>query len=375
LRESADVSASPSPGALAAAGGAGHVAYSARVLRRPFAIALVTVVTGCGSANGGCPHGASTNARPAGRANFSALLAPDTIFVHDGDTAPGKPTQDLWRYAFGAACAAWQALAPSTASPSARAGYAAARDSTRDRFLYTGGVEADGNALLDTWSLDPNKLAFTKLATVGNLPLPRPGRAAAYDPMADRLLLLGDIAYELDFAGSDQGSWQAVLASGTPPPARSDFASTVDPTRSLVVLFGGARDVGGLSNEVFAYDFLVNRWQAVATTGDVPTPRSGARMQWDAQDKLLLVFGGSDASGVQNDLYTLSLDGNGLNGKFARVSRPGAAPPARTDFGMTVSGDSLWIFGGSGKCGQLDDVWILLLDGGGWSNVLPQSSC
>jgi hypothetical protein len=343
------------------------------VLRSCLAVALVAVACGCGSSGSGCPK----SARPPGRSSFSAILSPDTqqVYVLDGDGAPGKPTSDLWRYGFGGGCNAWQSLTPSTAAPSARAGYAAAGDAMRARIVFTGGVDTDGNALLDTWALDTNALTFTKLTTVGNLPLPRPGRAAAYDALADRLLLVGDLAYELDFAASPQGRWQPIAATGTPPPARSDFASTVDPTRSLVVMFGGTRDFGGLSNEVFAYDFLVNRWQAVAVSGDVPTARSGARMEWDAQDKLLLVFGGSDAGGAQNDLYTLQLDGNGMTGKFSRVVRPGTAPPARTDFGMAVSGDTLWIFGGAGKCGQLDDVWILLLDGGAWRNVLMQSSC
>jgi hypothetical protein len=281
----------------------------------------------------------------------------------------------LWRYGFGGGCSAWQALTLSTASPSARAGYAAARDSKRARLIVTGGVDSLGNALLDTWALDTNALTFTQLTTVGNGPLPRPGRAAAYDALADRLLLVGDLPYELDFSGSPQGKWQPLAATGPLPSARSDFASTVDPTRSLLVMFGGTRDFGGLSNEVFAFDFLVDNWQGIAVSGDVPTARSGARMEWDAQDKLLLVFGGSDASGAKNDLYTLALDGNGRNGQFRRVTRPGTAPPARSDFGMIVSGNSLWIFGGSGKCGQLDDVWILLLDGGGWNNVLLQSAC
>jgi hypothetical protein len=333
---------------------------------------VAAVGGGCGSPGSGCPHAA----RPPGRSSFSAILSPDTnqVYVLDGDTAPGKPTPDLWRYAFGMSCNAWQALTSSTTSPSARAAYAAARDSMRTRIIYTGGVDSNGNALLDTWALDTNALTFTKLATVGNLPIAHPGRAAAYDAMADRLLLLGDVAYELDFAASEQGRWQPISASGTPPDV-TDFASAVDPTRSLVVMFGGTTGVGAASNQVVAYNFLVNRWQAVATSGDVPTARSGARMEWDAQDKLLLVFGGSDASGAQNDLYTLQLDGNGMNGKFTRVNRPGTPPPARSDFGMVVSGDSLWIFGGSGKCGQLDDVWLLLLDGGAWNNVLPQSTC
>jgi hypothetical protein len=139
-------------------------------------------------------------------------------------------------------------------------------------------------------------------------------------------------------------------------------------------MFGGQRDSGDLTNELWAYNFFVDRWQAIATSGDVPSPRSGARMAWDAQDKLLLLFGGSDGSGPTGDLYTLALDGNGVNGKFTRVARPGPSPPARTDFGLAISGDSVWLFGGTGSRGQLDDVWILLSDGGAWRNVLAQSS-
>lgn len=347
---------------------------------RSIAIPLLSIslsVAGCGASHSTntCP----TSARPPARSDFDAILTPDTnsIYVFGGDSNKNAvPDNDLWRYPLDGSCVSWQQLSPSTASPKARGSYAAALDATRNRIIYVGGLDNDGNGLIDSWALDTDALQFSQLLTVGTMPLPRGGRAAAYDSMADRLLLLGDLAYQLDFSGSDQGVWSAISAGGdTPPSARLDFASAVDPTRSFVLMFGGNVDFDGMTNELWAFDFLLNSWHIIASTGDVPTARAGARMQWDAQDKILLVFGGSDANGAQNDLYSVQLDGNGVNAIWTRVSRAGTQPPARSDFDMVISGDLLWLFGGSGACGQLDDVWTLPLDGGSWSDVMAQSHC
>jgi hypothetical protein len=294
---------------------------------------------------------------------MSAILDKTFIYVFGGDTSATAAANDTWRFIFDGACPSWVQLPAPTDAPPMQAPYGSALDDMRDRILYQFGSVV--------WALDPDSATWTKLATVGNVIPPTSG-AAFYDGNADRLLVFGNASAELDFAGSDQGVWQTIPATA---PAADSFAATIDPTRAIVVVFGGNDFSGHPQAELARFDLVADTWSTIAQSGDVPSARTGAVLAYDANDKLLLLFGGSDAAGAKNDLYSLQLDGNGVNGKWTRISRPGTQPPARSGHAMTVDGDQLWLFGGSGACGFLDDLWTLPLDGGSWTNVEPQSAC
>jgi hypothetical protein len=255
----------------------------------------------------------SCSTRPAPRGDVSAVLVPTSnqLYLYGGDQTPVGPARQLipglWRYSF-ASCARWTPLTVS-ADPGPRAGYAAAFDDRRHRILYVGGLSGAGQSPPpsdDVWALDSDALTFTKLTTVGTPPVARAGHAVVYDHDRDRLLVfggdsstvygggvLGDL-WQLDFTGSADGRWQPLAIGSTtlaPPPLR-DAAVALDEARGLMVLFGGARDGASFSAELWAYNLVSDAWLKLATAGDLPSARAGARLAWDATRRRLMLFGG-----------------------------------------------------------------------------------
>src|SRR5436305_12692761 len=103
--------------------------------------------------------------RPSARSGVTAVLEPGTNQIYAlGGQGAQLPLDELWRYSFGA-CGGWSHLVLAS-SPGPRANYAAALDDMRSRIVYIG-----GGATNDVWSLDTNRLTFTKLLTTGAAPL------------------------------------------------------------------------------------------------------------------------------------------------------------------------------------------------------------
>ena len=287
--------------------------------------------------------------RPSARSQLTAVLDPTTneIYALGGEGAR-LPFDELWRWSFGA-CGGWAHLMPPDPTPGPRASYAAALDDSRHRIVYIGGAGSN-----DVWSFDLDKLAFTKLATVGTAPIVNSSAVAAYDAMHDRIVYAGVETYTLEFAGSEQGQWVFANATSLSPPA----SSTVDPTRGMMV----ARDGTGLHG----FRFLTSAWQDIAMTGDLPP--TGAAIVWDDYDKAVLA--------VADRVYVGTLDANGSSAAFMALANSTNDPPPRTSFALAVSGNVLWLSGGvtAASC-NLDDLWTLDLTTRVWTNVWPATTC
>lgn len=139
--------------------------------------------------------------------------------------------------------AAWAPLAAGGAPPSARQNHTAVRDARRNRMLVFGGF--DGARRNDTWALPlEGAPVWEPIAPLGTPPSARGNHAAVYDPVRDRMLVIGGSdgtylhdVWQLSFAGTPQ--WTPLAPAGTPPSARVGHAAVYDPIRDRVVLFGG----------------------------------------------------------------------------------------------------------------------------------------
>ncbi len=306
------------------------------------------LLAGC-TVNGG-PIDCPSKQRPSARSGVGAVIIPATnqIYALGGTSALG-PVDELWRYTFGA-CGGWYKLTTAS-SPGARAHYAVAYDSKRNRIIYIGG---DGASTNDVWALDADKLTFTNLAAVGNRPTLAASQVAAYDEQHDRIILAGIATWSLDFGTSDQGLWTPIDTRSLQAPS----SVVVDPTRSLMLAF----DPGGLH----AFSFLTGAWQPdVRMQGDIPT--AGAKLVWDAIGKQLLV--------VDVQLATGQLDATGSSALFTRLPTTNDPPP-RADAAVAISGQLLWMFGGvDGNACTRDDLWLLDLSSGAWQNAQPATTC
>ncbi|HEY2744235.1 MAG TPA: kelch repeat-containing protein [Polyangia bacterium] len=310
----------------------------------PLALAPALALAAC-TVSG--PQQCPSLARPTARSEVAAVLVPATNQIYAlGGQGPNIPSNQLWRYSFGA-CGGWTELMPAS-NPGPRANYAAAFDDMRNRIIYIGGA-----AINDVWALSTDDITFTKLAAVGSPPVDAASEMAVYDDMHDRVIYAGIETYELDFGDSDQGSWMFIDGNSLQVPASGVY----DPTRSTLF----ARDLVG----VHGFSLFTSTWHDVAESGDLPT--SGAELVWYDQN--------SEPLAVADGVWIGALDALGNDIVWNALPTTNA-PPARTSFAVAVSGTVLWLSGGVRADGcTFDDLWTLDLETGTWTNVWPATTC
>lgn len=289
--------------------------------------------------------------RPSARSQVGAVLVPATNQIYAlGGAGPQLPLDELWRYSFGA-CGGWTRLTLAS-SPGARADYAAALDTMRNRIVYIGGGPTN-----DVWALDTDRLTFTKLAAVGTPPIVAASEVAAYDAMHDRILYAGIETYALEFGGSEQGQWVFLDGTSLQSPASGAF----DPTRSLLVVYD-QNGLHGLSS-------LTSTWHDILLIGNDSLPPADPELVWYDGGQQLIAVGSNGITGY------FALDANGSSAQFYGFATTNAPTP-RTRFAVAVSGTTLWLSGGVTASGcTLDDLWTLDLATLAWTNVWPATVC
>ena len=146
--------------------------------------------------------------------------------------------------------------------------------------------------------------------------------------------------------------------------ARSGMAAVVFDGKLWVI--GG--DNGSLLNDVWAYDGTL--WEEIRSNGDPSgfTPRSGHAAL--AFNQKLWVMGGTDRS--SSYLYDVWTSEDGINWTSEPISPP-SIWTARADHTATVFEGQMWVMGGTGTSGKLNDVWHSSTDGTSWTSVSTSS--
>jgi len=215
--------------------------------------------------------------------------------------------------------------------PDIRSHSAMAHDAFRGRTVLFGasgcGDEGVGGHCGHTWEW--NGASWRRMHPVDpegdGAPAPRLGHAMAYDATSEVVYLYGG-RHPADDCGEGSGaycgwiwawdgtSWMRVgrdLPPGDSPPARADHSLAYDESRGVLVLFGGslgAGEDGGdcgeghgpLCARTWEWDGL--SWSS-PQRGDpehaeVPRPREGPGMVYDADDECVAMFGGHGAEAV-----------------------------------------------------------------------------
>ncbi|MCI4336321.1 MAG: hypothetical protein L3K17_03875 [Thermoplasmata archaeon] len=143
-------------------------------------------------------------------------------------------------------------------------------------------------------------------------------------------------------------NWTPVAATGSPPPMFG--ASMVwDPILARFVLFGGC-DASGCTNDVWTYAPGSAHWNLTGPTGTVPTGRGSASFVWDPFDNVTLLFGGftTGATGFTalGDTYALSSAAT----SWSAIGATGGPPPtydAASAFSDYPGCRGMWVQGGS----------------------------
>lgn len=194
------------------------------------------------------------------------------------------------------------------------------------------------------------QLVFSSLA--GNSA--RAEHTFVFDPGRRTLVRFGGVAgttYANDTWEFDGTSWRQ-LSPATSPSPRGRAATTYDPVRGELVLFGGTTSGGAMLNDTWTFNG--STWTQ-RTPASAPSPRSGAALVFDPSLQRAVLFGGWVPSGLDTN-ETWEWDGS----TWTQITG-GIAPPARGAHRMVYDPARavLLMFGGwnTPAGGTVGDTW------------------
>ncbi|HYF15039.1 MAG TPA: kelch repeat-containing protein [Phycisphaerales bacterium] len=171
-------------------------------------------------------------------------------------------------------------------------------DSARRRMVLYGGRTAGGadNAADHIWEFDLATSAWIdRTATPSSPPGRRSMHAAAYDPVAQRMVVYGGLNQNNVRLGDTwlydgvSGDWTNVSPPGPTPGVRSDAAMVFDASRGVTVLFGGQT---GTQVDNATWEWNGSAWSNVTPATGNPTARRRHALLYDPIEERVLLVGG-----------------------------------------------------------------------------------
>jgi hypothetical protein len=289
-----------------------------------------------------------------------------TSGTHSGDVWVYNRTTNRWRFAV----AGYKAL------PRMEGSYGV-YDTNRKRVLIFGGLTGiQGNAN-EVWSLTRDahgNYKAARLRPTGTYPAPTWLGAAAYDEANDRVVwLLGGNSsgpqnglFSLSFTGGADGAWTTLSPTGTVTNLAGMGYADVKKLKRLYIFGGASNSTLSTVNSQTAYlDYSTTNctWTQITTSG--ATARRTPAMSYDAENEVLVVFGGYNGSNVINTTSYFP-----INNTTWSNAAPGTLPAARRSvIGEFING-RFYITGGRPNTGTwYSDTWELRPD-----YITPNSS-
>ncbi|KAK1431092.1 hypothetical protein QVD17_14316 [Tagetes erecta] len=158
-----------------------------------------------------------------------------------------------------------------------------------------------------------------------------------------------------------QGKWIKLNQKGTGPGARSSHTITIMGEKAYS--FGGEfKSRVPVDNSLHVFDLNELTWSVAEVTGDIPPPRVGVTMASIGQT--IYVFGGRNAKHVElNELHSFDTCTN----KWTLLSTGDTGPTQRSYHSITTDDHHVYIFGGCGVAGRLNDLWAFNVDDKTWA--------
>ena len=323
---------------------------------------------------------ATANTPPSGRFVHTAIYdtPQDRMIVFAGIGASGA-FNEVWSLSM-VPTSAWTQLSPSGTPPSARYAHAAIFDPVRDRMVVFGGFDG-ANPLNDVWTLSlSGSPIWNPITPSGTPPSARYRMSSIYDSVNDRMLIFGgststtlmNDVWALSLAGTP--AWTKLTPTGTPPSARVSHTAILDPLRSRMLIFGGS-DAAGYRNDVWSMTLSgTPNWAQLTVTGTPPSARDEGTAIYDSFNDRMVVFAGNSTAGLLNDVWALTLAGTPA---WSQLSTGGTGPASR---GQQTSiydpvRNRMVVFGGAISGGSLNDVWTLSLASTlSWTKLTPSGT-
>jgi len=269
------------------------------------------------------------------------------MYLHGG-RGGGGPLGDLWRFNLEAlATGEWSEAAIAGDAPEARFSHTAAF--VDERLVISTGQQT--GFFSDVWAFDPASDAWVEMAPNGSGPNDRYGSGFAHDPVSDRLLLSHGFTNDGRF--DDTWSWgvdgwrEDSPVSGRPG---ERCLNACDEQIGALLLFGGQNN--SLPELGDTWVLVDGAWHEVVGPG--PAPRRFPGLVGLGGSAWL--FGGTGEGNIYGDLWRFDF----ATERWEAMPMP-EGPAERHFPGMAAiaARGEVWVFGGRGEDGDLDDLWRL----------------
>ena len=251
---------------------------------------------------------------PVARGGATAIYHPGQhAMIIYGGQSPVDYLGDVWSLSLGTG-AGWSQISPGGPRPIRRILQSMVLSPGDNQVVIFGGY-------YDTFLNDVSVMAFTPVPWWfpnpghGTPPSPRGGHAAVYDPVRDRMLVIGGFGEAMlndvwECAPPATGTWRQLTPLGDPMPGRLQAASIYDPVRDRVLIFGG--DGGPFLNDVWALNLSGDpTWEELHPVGGGPSPRREHTAIYDPVGDRMIIYGGFDADRQRRgDVWALNLAGS-----------------------------------------------------------------
>ena len=223
-------------------------------------------------------------------------------------------------------------------------------------YLY-GGTKQD-KWFSDVYTLDLTEWKWTKVETIGKAPT-RSYHSCTMD--YDELLIFGGVfptpapapdgcSNELHIFSTENKSWYTPIVSGDVPSGRSGHSACMLDRK--LHIFGGW-NAPDCFNDMYVLDLGIMNFTRLATTGNVPTPRTWHSSQMLADGRRFCIYGGFNGDKALDDLYIFSAVDNSWTQILypGLVCRAGQGVLQKVTEDEPLAADKLLVFGGGDNDG------------------------
>ncbi len=264
-----------------------------------------------------------------------------------------------------------QPTAAMIGAPAARQNAAAIYDPVGDRLVLVGGRSSSGD-LNDTWELDLETLQWRQVTTTGDAPAPRHTHNAVYDGSAHQLLIwsgrsitaegsrLRNDVWRLDLSTM---TWHEIHAAAPLPTARYGTAAVFDVTSGELVNFAGFTDQGRF-DDTWRLNPVSGIWRNVSSSRR-PGERCLHTGAYDPVRERMIIFGGQRGPSALADAWSLDLK-NDTWDELPTMPGGGRRFPAGS---FDPVGGRFVTFGGERDGERYSDLWALRPGQGEWQNL------
>jgi len=307
--------------------------------------------------------------KPSARHAHAMVYDPDTkrIILFGGGT--GSNNDETWVY--DVTVNTWSKKSPST-KPSARHAHGMVYDTANNKVVLFGGFDGSTEEQ-DTWMYDVTGNIWSKKSP-STKPSGRRSHAMAYDPVNEKVVLFGgggtsgllDDTWVYDYTTN---TWTNKTTSADKPPAGGYSGMVYDSASNTIVLFRGDGSTQRF-DDTWLYDVATYTWTE-RSKGVKPDKRYSYSMAYDSVNNKVVLFGGDKGNDNRADdtwIYDVSSD-------TWTQKNPSTKPSAREGHAMVYdsANNKIILFGGYDSNGNDDETWVYDLAADTWTKKSPSA--